>query len=68
VLLWIEDCNFSCSVPVSGVAYFCGVELARFWRAVKVGSVERGERNIAIDNMEALARGVKEDLPTLLTR
>lgn len=33
-----------------------------------VGSVERGERNIAIDNMEALARGVKAELPTLLTR
>jgi transcriptional regulator with XRE-family HTH domain len=33
-----------------------------------VGSVERGERNVSIDNMEALARGVKEDLPTLLTR
>ena len=33
-----------------------------------VGSVERGERNISIDNMEALAEGVKEDLPTLLKR
>jgi transcriptional regulator with XRE-family HTH domain len=33
-----------------------------------VGSVERGERNISIDNMEALAQGVNEDLPTLLTR
>lgn len=33
-----------------------------------VGAVERGERNISIDNMEALADGVKADLPSLLTR
>ena len=33
-----------------------------------VGSVERGERNVSIDNMEALALGVQQDLPTLLTR
>ena len=33
-----------------------------------VGSVERGERNISIDNMEALAEGVKVDLLILLTR
>ena len=32
-----------------------------------VGSVERGERNVSIDNMDILARGVKEDLPTLLS-
>ena len=33
-----------------------------------VGSVERGERNISIDNMEALAQGVNTDLLTLLSR
>jgi len=33
-----------------------------------VGSVERGERNISIDNMEALAQGVGSDIPTLLKR
>lgn len=33
-----------------------------------VGSVERGERNVSIDNMEALAQGVKTDLTVLLTR
>ena len=33
-----------------------------------VGSVERGERNVSIDSMEALAIGVQLDLPTLLTR
>lgn len=32
-----------------------------------VGSVERGERNISIDNMEALAKGVEVDLVILLT-
>jgi len=31
-----------------------------------VGSVERGERNISIDNMERLARALKCDLTTLL--
>jgi len=31
-----------------------------------VGSVERGERNISIDNMEAMARAVKKHLPQLL--
>ena len=32
-----------------------------------VGSVERGERNISMDNMEALAKGVEVDLVILLT-
>lgn len=31
-----------------------------------VGSVERGERNISIDNMEAMAKAVKKNLPELL--
>lgn len=31
-----------------------------------VGSVERGERNISIDNMEAMAKGVNRRLSTLL--
>jgi transcriptional regulator with XRE-family HTH domain len=33
-----------------------------------VGSVERGERNVSIDNMEALAQGVSVDLKALLSR
>lgn len=32
-----------------------------------VGSVERGERNISIDNMERLAKALDSDLCTLLT-
>lgn len=32
-----------------------------------VGSVERGERNVSIDNMELLARAVECTLPSLLT-
>lgn len=31
-----------------------------------VGSVERGERNVSIDNMEALAIALDTDLPDLL--
>lgn len=31
-----------------------------------VGSVERGERNVSIDNMEALAEGVGRTLSSLL--
>lgn len=31
-----------------------------------VGSVERGERNISIDNMEAMAKAVKKPLRDLL--
>lgn len=33
-----------------------------------VGSVERGERNISIDNMEKLARALGLDLVDLLTQ
>ncbi len=32
-----------------------------------VGSVERGERNVSVDNMEALAQALEEPLPDLLT-
>ena len=32
-----------------------------------VGSVERGERNVSIDNMECLARALKRPLVELLT-
>ena len=32
-----------------------------------VGSVERGERNVSIDNMERLARAVSTKLATLLS-
>ena len=31
-----------------------------------VGSIERGERNVSIDNMEALANGLKVNLQSLL--
>ncbi len=31
-----------------------------------VGSVERAERNVSIDNMERLARALRTDLPSLL--
>jgi transcriptional regulator with XRE-family HTH domain len=33
-----------------------------------VGSVERGERNIAVDNMEALAHALELDISDLLRR
>lgn len=33
-----------------------------------VGSVERGERNISIDNMECLAQALKRELIQLLVR
>ncbi len=33
-----------------------------------VGSVERGERNISIDNMECLAQALKRELIELLVR
>lgn len=32
-----------------------------------VGSVERGERNVSVDNMEAIAQALEEKLPDLLT-
>jgi len=40
-------------------------ELAGLHRTY-VGSVERAERNISIDNMARLAQALKESLPTLL--
>jgi transcriptional regulator with XRE-family HTH domain len=33
-----------------------------------VGSVERGERNISIDNMEAMAEAVKKSLAVLVSK
>ncbi|HXX20189.1 MAG TPA: helix-turn-helix transcriptional regulator [Candidatus Acidoferrum sp.] len=41
-------------------------ELAGLHRTY-VGSVERGERNISIDNIEALARGLQVDVTDLLS-
>ena len=32
-----------------------------------IGSVERGERNVSVDNMEAIAQALEELLPDLLT-
>ena len=40
-------------------------ELAGLHRTY-VGSVERGERNIAVDNMEALAKALSLDISDLL--
>lgn len=42
-------------------------ELANLHRTY-VGSVERGERNISIDNMERLARALKLELAELLKK
>lgn len=33
-----------------------------------VGSVERGERNVSIDNMERIAAALRSDVADLLTR
>ena len=41
-------------------------ELANLHRTY-IGSVERGERNISIDNIEALARALKKTCAELLT-
>jgi len=42
------------------LAAFCGLH------RTYVGSVERGERNVSIDNMETLAIALDTDLPDLL--
>lgn len=42
-------------------------ELANLHRTY-VGSVERGERNISIDNLERLARALKVELAELLKK
>jgi transcriptional regulator with XRE-family HTH domain len=41
-------------------------ELAGLHRTY-IGSVERGERNISIDNVEALARALETNVPDLLS-
>ncbi len=41
-------------------------ELAGLHRTY-IGSVERGERNISIDNVEALARALEINVPDLLS-
>lgn len=33
-----------------------------------IGSVERGERNVSIDNMERIAAALRSDISNLLTR
>jgi transcriptional regulator with XRE-family HTH domain len=40
-------------------------ELADLHRTY-IGSVERGERNVSIDNMERLAAAVESSIPALL--
>lgn len=48
-----------------GISQETLAELAGLHRTY-VGSVERGERNIAVDNMEALAAALKLDISELL--
>lgn len=48
-----------------GISQETLAELAGLHRTY-VGSVERGERNIAVDNMEALAAALQLDISELL--
>ncbi|WP_366517634.1 helix-turn-helix transcriptional regulator [uncultured Aquabacterium sp.] len=48
-----------------GISQEALAELAGLHRTY-VGSVERGERNIAVDNMEALAKAMGLDVSDLL--
>ncbi|WP_230177984.1 helix-turn-helix domain-containing protein [Aquabacterium sp. CECT 9606] len=49
-----------------GISQEALAELAGLHRTY-VGSVERGERNIAVDNMEALANAMGLDVSELIT-
>lgn len=54
-----------CERLARGISQEALAELAGLHRTY-VGSVERGERNIAVDNMEALAKALDLDISDLL--
>ncbi len=56
----LKSARLSRSISQEALAGICGLH------RTYVGSVERGERNIAVDNMEALAKALDLDISDLL--